>query len=633
MENPAKCIGPRLALFVALLGLVFPAAQPAQAQSNLAQAQVGGILGSGRGLAVEAPSRRQSAAARVIPNHGAWHSGNWAGYAVLGSGFTLVQGDWIVPKVNCTETPNSTSDYWVGFNGFPSGGHPQQTGISADCNGEYPYYAWYQFTDNDKDTCYTHGEIKLNDQIHAEVSYNDSTFVFTTTLTDVTRPGLPPCTNHWSAGSSIPRSSAEWIVEKSALPLADFGTVDFSSASLDHLAIGAYGGNAAPIILLYNGNGPVEALPSSLSPEGNSFSVTTYIEFDAPGAGTGAYQGTLPISANAAGAVTGTYTDASGLAHGFIRDSNGNLTPFSAPGAGTGASLGTFAVSINTADAIVGVYADASNVYHGFVRDSSGHITSFDAPGVGTVPYEGTIPTSINTAGVVAGTYVDPEGPAHGFVRDSSGHITSFDVTNPPGGTFPLGINAAGAIVGMYQLPECLAQGGGGNAYHGFVRAANGTITTFDAPGAGCTGTDPISINQAGEIAGSYTDTNCVRHGFVGSPSGTITPFDAPGAGAGIGWLQGSLAGTLAMSINSAGDVTGGFADDNGVYHGFLRTSDGTMASPVNAWLAGLAPLQGTAGISINDQGYIVGAYLDTNSVAHGFLHFLPSGQSGLNGQ
>jgi hypothetical protein len=58
---------------------------------------------------------------------------------------------------------------------------------------------------------------------------------------------------------------------------------------------------------------------------------------------------------------------------------------------------------------------------------------------------------------------------------------------------------------------------------HSFVRAKNGTITTFDAPGAG-TGTFQGSfvfseaINNAGAIAGAYFDSSNVLHGFLRTP-------------------------------------------------------------------------------------------------------------------
>ena len=69
---------------------------------------------------------------------------------------------------------------------------------------------------------------------------------------------------------------------------------------------------------------------------------------------------------------------------------------------------------------------------------------------------------------------------------------------------------------------------------HGFVRDANGTITTLDVPGAGTapfTGTEPLSINAKGVMTGFYADESGLNHGFVRDANGTITTFDGPGAG------------------------------------------------------------------------------------------------------
>ena len=60
--------------------------------------------------------------------------------------------------------------------------------------------------------------------------------------------------------------------------------------------------------------------------------------FDVQGAGTGFNQGTLLFGINPAGAVTGGYIDASGVAHGFVRAKDGTITTFDAPGAGIGHS-------------------------------------------------------------------------------------------------------------------------------------------------------------------------------------------------------------------------------------------------------------------------------------------------------
>jgi hypothetical protein len=73
-------------------------------------------------------------------------------------------------------------------------------------------------------------------------------------------------------------------------------------------------------------------------------------------------------------------------------------------------------------------------------------------------------------------------------------------------GTFADNINDHGAITGNYVDV--------GNLSHGFVRAPNGTITTFDVPGA-AQGTYPYVNNFWGTIAGWYVDTNGVNHGFL----------------------------------------------------------------------------------------------------------------------
>jgi predicted membrane protein len=118
---------------------------------------------------------------------------------------------------------------------------------------------------------------------------------------------------------------------------------------------------------------------------------------------------------------------------------------------------------------------------------------------------------------------------------------------------------------------------------HGFVRAANGTITTFSAPGAAVNGTlasllqamgsgpptqgtGALSINTAGTIAGAYAKPTGIAHGFVRATSGVITEFSVPGAG------TGTLQGTLAIGINTAGAVVGTYVDAKKVFHGFLRS-------------------------------------------------------------
>ena len=58
------------------------------------------------------------------------------------------------------------------------------------------------------------------------------------------------------------------------------------------------------------------------------------------------------------------------------------------------------------------------------------------------------------------------------------------------------------------------------------------------APGPG-QGTRAGNINPSKAIAGRYIDASDVSHGFLRAADGTITTFDAPGAGTGPG--QGTM--------------------------------------------------------------------------------------------
>jgi len=80
-------------------------------------------------------------------------------------------------------------------------------------------------------------------------------------------------------------------------------------------------------------------------------------------------------------------------------------------------------------------------------------------------------------------------------------------------------------------------------------------------------GTQAVATNQEGITEGNFIDASFVAHGFIGTPDGTITTFDPPGAGTGAG--QGTIGPS---SINVSGAVTGFYVDASGVYHGFVRT-------------------------------------------------------------
>ena len=336
-----------------------------------------------------------------------------------------------------------------------------------------------------------------------------------------------------------------------------------------------------------------------------------FILFDAPGAGTGAGQGTYPLAINPRGVIAGGYYQADGFSRGFLRARHGTLTEFNAPGA-----RGASAVSINPEGAVTGPYRELSDlVWHGYLRAPDGTFTEFEVPEAGTGASQGTFAYNINPAGAVAGYYLDENNVYHGYLRAPDGTITTFDATGAATGSFQGTytctvdcLNPQGAIAGSYLDAT--------NVYHGYVRAPDGTITTFDVPGAGTDayeGAYSAGINPAGTIGGVYIDPSGVNHGFVRAPDGTITTFDVPGAGTGSGQ------GTIPASINPTGDIVREYLDTDNVMHGFLRSKHGVITT-FDVPNAGTGPFQGTVAECNNPANEITGLYVDQNNVMHGFL-------------
>lgn len=165
----------------------------------------------------------------------------------------------------------------------------------------------------------------------------------------------------------------------------------------------------------------VPAIPVRLDAQSASSEITI---FDAPGAAAAAGSGfgTFPTNINDGGTITGHYTDANNVNHGFLRAPGGKFITFDAPGAGAapGSGFGTFPTSISNGGVIAGHYTDAKNVNHGFLRTPGGELTTFEAPGAGAAAGSGsgTFPNNINDAGAITGHYTDSNNVKHGFLRD-----------------------------------------------------------------------------------------------------------------------------------------------------------------------------------------------------------------------
>jgi hypothetical protein len=136
----------------------------------------------------------------------------------------------------------------------------------------------------------------------------------------------------------------------------------------------------------------------------------------------------------------------------------------------------------------------------------------------------------INNHGLVVGFYLGNDGQVHGFTANmpaSPGTISATAVTDPkipfipgePGATFVfsqiLGVNDNGLAVGYFG-DSTLSQ-------HGYFYDTNtNTYRFLDDPAAafhnGIEVTQITGINNAGEIAGFYTDANGTFHSFVAVP-------------------------------------------------------------------------------------------------------------------
>jgi hypothetical protein len=221
---------------------------------------------------------------RVEHGDGTVTSGNWSGYAVTGSDFTKAEASWIVPTVTCS-SETQYAVFWVGLDGYSSS-TVEQTGTETVCSGGKPTYsAWYEFCCTEPIITITTMTVEPGDKMSASIVYTSSKEAFTVKITDE-RTGQSFTKSKKVPGAA--RSSAEWIAEAPSsgtiLPLADFGTVLFgedstaitgtcyATDSSTHGPIGAFSTTIEEITM--EKNSVMEAIPSGLSSDGTSFSVT-----------------------------------------------------------------------------------------------------------------------------------------------------------------------------------------------------------------------------------------------------------------------------------------------------------------------------------------------------------------------
>jgi hypothetical protein len=293
-------------------------------------------------------------------------SANWAGYVVGGSSsstqFKSVSGSWVAPTAKCT-SGQGYSSFWVGLGGSSGGSSSasdagswadpssgmgsdsssstslEQAGTEADCNasGSPTYSAWYELVPSGPVT--VDMAVHPGDHITSKVTVDGGNV--TIQLNNSTTGGSFEKTLQVSSADV---SSAEWIAEAPStcsqgvsdctpLPLTDFGTAQFSSASATTTdghtgSISDSAWQTAAVQLSPSaseqgfgaqftsyGSDSAGATPSSLSSDGSSFSVA--YSADASSGSSSGSTGSAGSAGSTGSAGSGGYGDPTGGSGGY----------------------------------------------------------------------------------------------------------------------------------------------------------------------------------------------------------------------------------------------------------------------------------------------------------------------------
>ncbi len=336
------------------------------------------------------------------------------------------------------------------------------------------------------------------------------------------------------------------------------------------------------------------------------------------------------------GALTGNFTDASGVRRGFSGD-----TIVEVPGA-----LATYAAFATVSGAILGSYIDSDGLYHSYVHAPDGRFIFGDVLTASNLEYAftygvndvgvtvsrvklvddvprtyvgrlgqlqelqfpGSVSTegwNINRDGSVVGYYDAPDGHRHGFIaRPTEGTGPQVD-TQPviPSGSSNYTFETI-AVPGVDFLE--LTASSDFEDYAGNTRSANGekivgftlidgVFTTYDFPGS--QNTFFYALGNDGRAAGHYEDSEGLFHGVV-LENGELRQYDFPGA------VQTQIYGIS----DATGALTGNFIDASGVRRGF----SGDTIVEVPGALATYADF-------VSGSGTIVGSYIDSDGLYHAY--------------
>ena len=335
------------------------------------------------------------------------------------------------------------------------------------------------------------------------------------------------------------------------------------------------------------------------------------------------------------GRLTGNFIGADGVRRGFTGD-----TIVEYPGAPE-----TYADFVSSSGTLVGSYVDAAGMFHAYLRGAGGSFATLDLPIKGELDYfflhglndgliavgrgktvdgvprtyvgnplnlqelrvpesVGTEGWNINQDGSVVGHYDTTDGRRHGFIARP---IESTDIRT---GSRPIGV-PTGFTFENIDVPGvdflALTASSDFEDYAGYTRSTDGekdvgftliddVFTTHDFPGS--QGTYFYALGNDGRAAGHYQDSDGLYHGVV-LEDGELRQYDFPGA------VQTEIYGIS----DATGALTGNFVDAAGVRRGF---SGDTIVEVPGA--------STTYSDFVSWTGHIVGSYADEAGTYHAYM-------------
>jgi hypothetical protein len=243
-----------------------------------------------------------------------------------------------------------------------------------------------------------------------------------------------------------------------------------------------------------------------------------------------------------------------------------------------------------------------------FVLPSMGALAQ-EAPSSGSIEvittfdYPGsgnsTLPQKINERGDVVGEFIDSSGVARAFVRFNDGTFSA-PIVDPNDN---VGFTEGRGINNSRTVDGDYVISDG--TVHSFF-LSGGTFTEYDVPGA--VQTNLLSINDAGDFTGGFDpDGSGIFQAFF-SHGGILTSWSIPAAVL-----------TLAYEINNSNQlVVGYYIDSSGILHGYYRDANGTLHFPIDP-----SGSVGTVLFGLNSKNWVVGRYADSSGATHG-VFFVP---------